>query len=160
MQQQLLQDETAVVTGGSSGIGRAICLRFAEEGADVVIADRRKEPREGGVPTNERIEAETDANVAFVECDVSRKDDISEAVEVATEFGDLDIMVNNAGIFRGEEFLDVTADEMDQMIAVNLKGTMFGAQVAIEHMLESGGGELINLSSVAGLSIRCSLAAR
>ncbi|WP_049980545.1 SDR family oxidoreductase [Halolamina rubra] len=147
----LLEDDVAVVTGGSSGNGRAIARRFAAEGADVVVADIQESPREGGDPTHELIEAETEARATFVECDVTNVDDIEAAVEAAEEFGGVSVMVNNAGIFHGEEFLEVDEDAFDRMMDINVKGVYFGAQAAARRMVEAGGGRIINLSSVAGL---------
>lgn len=147
----LLADQTAVVTGGSSGIGRAISLAFAEEGADVVVADIREEPRQGGEPTHERIAEETEAEARFVECDVSDPNQLDEAVETAEEWGGIDVMVNNAGYIRQEDFLDVSEEEYDDLMGVNVKGAFFGAQAAAKRMVENSGGTMINLSSVEGL---------
>jgi NAD(P)-dependent dehydrogenase (short-subunit alcohol dehydrogenase family) len=147
----LLADQTAVVTGGSSGIGRAISLAFAEEGADVVIADIREEPRQGGEPTHERIAGETDADARFVECDVSDVEQLDEAVETAEEWGGIDVMVNNAGYIRVEDFLDVSEEEYDDLMTVNVKGMFFGAQAAAKRMVNSNEGTIINVSSVEGL---------
>jgi len=146
-----LTDNVAVVTGGSSGNGRAIARRFASEGADIVIADIQASPREGGEPTHELIEAETQAKATFIECDVTNTDDLEAAIEAAEEFGGVTVMVNNAGIFHGEDFLDVDEDEFDRMMDINVKGVYFGAQAAAKRMVEAGGGRIINLSSVAGL---------
>ncbi len=145
----LLTDRTAVVTGGASGLGRAICTEFARHGADVVVADVRAEPREDGMPTHELIESEFDSAAAFVECDVTSVDDLEAAVDAADEFDGLDVMVNNAGIFRGEDFLDVTEAQFQQLMDVNVKGVFFGAQAAAKRMDE---GSIVNMSSVAGLS--------
>ena len=147
----LLTDQAAVVTGGSSGIGRGIALEFARQGADVVVADVREEPKEEGDPTHEVIEAETDREATFVECDVTAVADLEAAVEAAEEFGGIDVMVNNAGIWRPEEFLEVTEEEYEQLMDINTKGTYFGCQVAAERMVESGGGSIINLSSINGI---------
>ncbi|WP_276258910.1 SDR family oxidoreductase [Haloglomus litoreum] len=147
----LLTDSTAVVTGGASGNGRAIAMAFAEHGADVVVADLQREPRTGGDPTDERIVAETDARATFVECDVSDRDDCRAAVDAAEAFGGVDVMVNNAGILRETPFLEVTEDELDEVLGVNLEGVFFGAQAAAEVMVERGEGRIINLSSVAGI---------
>ena len=148
----MLTDKTAVITGAASGNGRSIAKTFAEEGADIVVADIREEPREGGTPTHQLITTETDADSTFVECDVTAKDDIEATIEAAEAFGGVDVMVNNAGIFRSEDVLEVTEDAFDQMIDINVKGVFFGAQVAGARMAERGGGSIINLSSVAGLS--------
>lgn len=144
----MLTDRTAIVTGGSSGNGRAISLTYAREGADVIVADVREEPREGGEPTHEKIRTETEANAQFVECDVTRKEDLVAAAEAAEQFGGVDVLVNNAGIFRVEDFVEVTEDEFDRLIDINVKGTFFGCQVAAEYMDD---GSIINLSSIAGM---------
>jgi len=148
---ELVSGKTAVVTGGMSGNGREIARTFASHGADVVVADVREQPRKGGMPTQELVESETDAQAAFVHCDVTSKADLTEAMETAEEFGGVDIMVNNAGIFRGEEFLSVSEEEFDQLMDINVKGVFFGTQVAAERMVDDDGGAIINLSSVAGL---------
>ncbi len=147
----LLADGTAVVTGGASGNGRAMATAFAREGADVVVADLQPDPREGGTPTHELIAAETDRRATFVECDVTAVADLTAAIDAAEAFGGVSVMVNNAGIFRAEEFLDVTEDAFDRLMDVNVKGVFFGAQAAAERMIETGGGSIINISSVAGL---------
>lgn len=148
----LLSGKTAVITGAMSGNGRAIARVFAEHGADVVVADVREQPREATVPTHELIEAETDARATYVECDVTHKDDLEAAMDAADEFGGVDVMVNNAGIFRDEEFLSVSEAEFDQLMDINVKGVFFGTQVAADRMQDDGGGSVINLSSVAGLT--------
>ncbi|GKZ14728.1 SDR family oxidoreductase [Haladaptatus sp. T7] len=148
---ELLSDKVAVITGGSSGIGRTIAKTFAEEGADIVVADVREDAREGGKPTHELISEETDSEATYVDCDVTEPDDLEASVEAAERYGGIDIMVNNAGIFRGEDFLDVSEREYDQLMDVNVKGVFFGAQAAAKRMVANGGGSIINLSSVAGL---------
>lgn len=145
----LLTESVAVVTGASSGIGRAIVRRFAEEGADVVVADVAEAPREDGAPTHEVIAEETDADATFVECDVTKPDDLDAAIAAADAFGGLDIMVNNAGVVNVEDVLAVTEDEYDAVMDVNAKGAFFGSQRAAREM--TGGGVIINMSSIAGL---------
>ncbi len=147
----VLAGKAAVVTGGMSGNGRAIAIQFAEHGADIVVADVRSEPRRADRPTQDVIESEMDANATFVQCDVTDKDDIIAAVDAAEAYGGVDVMVNNAGIFRAEEFLEVTEAEFERLIDINVKGTFFGIQVAGKRMRDDGGGAIINLSSVAGL---------
>lgn len=148
----LLDGRVAVVTGGSSGIGRGIALSFAEHGADaVVIADVREKPKEGGRPTHRVIDADTGAAGAFVHCDVSNIDDLEPVLEAAQEAGGVDVMVNNAGIWHPEEFLEVTEDEYRRMMDINLTGAYFGSQAAAKRMLEGDGGSIINVSSIAGL---------
>lgn len=148
----MLDGKTAVITGGASGIGRQIGLRFAEEGANIVVADLQNEPREGGTPVVEEAES-MGVSASFVECDVTSRDDVQAAVEAADEFGGVDVMVNNAGIFRGKEFTEVTESEFEQMMDVNVKGVFSGAQAAAKKMLDDEReGAIINMSSVAGLT--------
>jgi NAD(P)-dependent dehydrogenase (short-subunit alcohol dehydrogenase family) len=147
----LLSEKTAVVTGASSGIGRSIAQTFAEHGADVVVADVREEPREGGTPTHELIERDTDASAAYVSCDVSSLEDLKAMIDESDRFGGVDVLVNNAGIFRPEEYLEVTLDDYEQLMDVNVKGPFFGSQLAAERMIETDGGCIINVSSIAGL---------
>jgi NAD(P)-dependent dehydrogenase (short-subunit alcohol dehydrogenase family) len=149
---QLLDGQTAVVTGAASGLGRAISLTFAEHGADVVVADIREDPREGGDPTHERIPAETEQRATYIDCDVTDRDDLEAAAEAAAEFGGLDIWVNNAGIHNVIDFLEVTEADYDRLMDINLKGTFFGAQVAGEHLVEAGeGGTIVNMASAAAV---------
>lgn len=149
----LLGGKVAVVTGGASGNGRSIAQAFARHGAaGVVVADVREEPREGGRPTHELVRDENGTRGKFVHCDVSRVPDLEMAVEAAEEFGGVDVMVNNAGIFRAQHFLEATEEEFDRMVAINVKGVYFGSQAAARTMVAGGnGGSIINLSSVAGL---------
>jgi NAD(P)-dependent dehydrogenase (short-subunit alcohol dehydrogenase family) len=152
MKDKLLENKTAVVTGGASGNGRAIVKTYAEEGADVIVADVQEEPREGGIPTHELVTEGYGVEASYVECDVTDTDSLVAAVAAADEFGGVDIMVNNAGIFRQKEFLEVTEEEYEQLMNINVKGVFFGAQAAAKKMLESGeGGSIINMSSVAGI---------
>ncbi|MEE6208896.1 SDR family oxidoreductase [Salarchaeum sp. III] len=147
----LLTGQTAVVTGAASGIGRAIALRFAEQGADVVVADIQQEPREGGDPTHERIGAETDRAGRFVECDVRDPAALERAVAAADEFGGIDVMVNNAGVFQSEEFLSATEAEFERVMATNVKSTYFGSQAAAKRFVDREAGCIVNISSTAGL---------
>ncbi|WP_256301626.1 SDR family oxidoreductase [Haloarchaeobius salinus] len=147
---ELLTDRTAVVTGGSSGIGRGIALSLAGHGADVVVADIDPEPRGGGIKTVDLIAEDTNGSGAFVECDVSKTSDLEQAVEAAEEAGGLDIMVNNAGILHRQPFLDITESDYDDLLDVNLRGTFFGSQIAARKMRFSG-GTIINVASDAAL---------
>jgi len=146
----LLDGKTAVVTGAASGFGRAISRTFARNGADVIVADIRTAPREGGTPTHELITEQTGQRAYHVDCDVTSADDLAVAVEAASELGGVDVMVNNAGLFRTDEFLEVSESEYEQLMNVNVKGVFFGAQAAAREMVDDGEGTIINMSSAAG----------
>ncbi|WP_435185574.1 SDR family oxidoreductase [Halobellus sp. EA9] len=147
----LLSGKAAVVTGASSGNGRAIARTFAEHGADVVVADIQEEPRLGGTPTHELIVEETSSEASFVNCDVTSNDDLRAAVKQADEYGGIDVMVNNAGVFaHNEDLFSVTESDYRKMMDINSKGAYFGSQFAAEKMQETGGGNIINLSSING----------
>ena len=144
-----LAGQTALVTGASSGIGRAIALRFAEAGADVVVADVREEPREGGAPTHELV-----GDAVFVETDVSDPASVKRVVgQTVAAFGGLDVMVNNAGVYPGNQPVETVAGaDYDRVLNVNLKGVYFGSTFAAGQMREQEtGGSIVNLSSIAGL---------
>jgi NAD(P)-dependent dehydrogenase (short-subunit alcohol dehydrogenase family) len=148
---RLLDGRAAVVTGAASGIGRAIALRFAEAGADVVVADLQAAPREGGAPTHERVREETDRDALFVECDVRDPAALERAVAAADDVGGVDVMVNNAGVFHAESFLDADADEFARVFDTNVKGAYFGSQAAAKRLVPQESGCIVNLSSTAGL---------
>lgn len=148
---KLLEGETVVITGGASGIGRAIVLEFARHGATVVVPDVDETPREGGLPTHERIAEETASGATFVDCDVTDVDDLTAAVDAVDDYGGVTTMVNNAGLFRTERFLDVTPEEYEELMAVNTFGPFFGAQAAAQKMVNRDSGCIINVSSINGL---------
>ena len=155
-----LADRTIVVTGGASGLGRALSVAFAAEGARVVIGDVRREPLHvGGVPTDELI-AEAGGVARFVECDVSRAADIDRIVEAALALGDgrLDVMVNNAMVAgpHSKGLLETTERDWDVIFDVGLRGTFLGSKRAVAQMLtqEPRGdvrGRIINMSSEHGM---------
>ena len=129
-----LAGRIAVVTGGASGIGRAIALRFADEGARVVVGDVRRDPREGGEPTGELL----GDRGFFLEADASRWDDVDRLVAAAVErFGRLDVMVCNAGIAGSysKPLLETTEEDWDAIMAVNLRGVFLGCKRAIAEMI-------------------------
>ncbi len=152
----LVDGKVAVVTGAASGIGRAAALALSREGAKaVIIADVRKDPREGGTPTQDAVECEG----RFVHCDVSSPADLAAAVAAADEFGGIDIMVNNAGIVIPGDFLEVTEEAYDRQMNTNAKGAFFGTQAAARRMAEKGGGVIINVSSILGMAGSAGVAA-
>jgi len=151
-----LHGKTAIVTGAASGIGRAIAASFAAEGAQVVVADIRADPIEGGAPTHELI-AEAGGTALFQATDVARWDDIDRVVNLAVErFGRLDVMVNNVAISPDGPLLETTEDQWERTFAVNLKGVFFGCKRAVQQMLTQepaaeARGRLINISSQHGM---------
>lgn len=142
-----LAGKVALVTGGGSGIGRGICIRFAEEGADVAVADVN---REGAEETaNEVRRLETRALV--IEADVASHADCTRmAQETAASMGKLDILVANAGIGRGAPFLELAEEDWEAVIRTNLTGVFLSCQAAARRMVEQGhGGRIITMASVA-----------
>ena len=145
-----LAGRVAIVTGGSSGIGRATSLHLAEAGAAVVVADLRSDPREGGEPTEELIAAAA-GTARFVKCDVTDAGDRADVVSTAHELGGVDILVNCAGIFRGGGLLEIDEEDYRAMMDVNVAGTIFMSKAAVPAMIERGRGAIVNLSSVGGI---------
>lgn len=144
-------DETAVVTGGASGIGRAVALAFADAGATVVVADVDPAAKDADAdrPTHERIRSEG-GTAEYVETDVRDPADVEGAVEAARDHGGVDAMVNNAGVHVGGSVRDVTIEEFDRLHAVNTRGTFLGCRVASEDMIERGtGGTIVNMASIS-----------
>ncbi len=146
-----LRGKAAIVTGGAMGIGFAIAARLREAGARVLIADLDPAAAEAAAA---RLAADGDAaTVAWVRADVSQADAGTAMVDRAVEvFGGVDILVNNAGIYPFISALEMTPEQFDRVIAVNLRGTVFAAQAAARHMVAQGrGGRIINIASVDGL---------
>jgi 3-oxoacyl-[acyl-carrier protein] reductase len=144
-----LAGRVAIVTGGSRGIGRAIALALAREGASVAVNYRQK------AEAAERVAAEIRAaggRARTIGADVSRRSEVAEMVgEVVRAFGRLDILVNNAGIITGGTILDTTQADWDRMIAVNLTGPFHCTQEAARIMVRQRSGRIVNVSSISGL---------
>jgi len=143
------EGETVIVTGGSSGIGRAVALAFGDAGATVLVADVQEDPKDvdADTPTHEAIER-AGGDAAFVETDVSEPEEIESVVEAARAFGGVDVMVNNAGVHISKEFLDVTLEEFETVNQVNAHGAFFGTQAAARDMIDRGEpGSIINTAS-------------
>jgi glucose 1-dehydrogenase len=142
-----LHGKVAIVTGGNSGIGKAIVLALAEAGATIVIDYVADEAAEEAL---EKQVAALGDKVLGVEADVSKVDDLARLISSAVDaFGRVDIMVNNAGIETRTSILDTTEDQYEKVMAVNLKSAFFGTQLAAKQMIAQGdGGRIINISSV------------
>lgn len=144
-------DETVVITGGASGIGRAAAIRFGEAGANVIVADIQREPRDVDthVPTDEAI-VDVGGSAAFIDTDVSDPAAISAVVEAAREFGGVDVMINNAGRYIGKPFLEVDPEDLEALLRVNVYGVFLGCQIAAQDMIERGvTGSIINTASIS-----------
>lgn len=152
MSEGRLAGRVALVTGASSGIGNAIAARFGAEGAEVVVADVRREPKlEDEQSVFDQLE-EVGADYEFVEMDVTDEADIIDALETAeTEFGGLDILVNNAGVYFQNQAHETPIDEYDAIMDVNLRGLFLTSKHALPALKESNHGTIINLSSIYGL---------
>jgi glucose 1-dehydrogenase len=143
-----LSGKVAVITGAARGIGRACAERFLEDGCKVVITDV-----DGDNLAKTAAEIGRQHDLRVIACDVVRRADVDRAVATAVkEFGGLDIMVNNAGVARNQDLLDISEKDFDDVIAINLKGAFFGVQAAAKQMIaQGGGGVIINMSSVNAL---------
>jgi NAD(P)-dependent dehydrogenase (short-subunit alcohol dehydrogenase family) len=134
-----LEGRRAFVTGASRGIGASVARRLAEGGARVALASRAGDDL--GLP-----------GAVGVSCDVSDAASVDAAVASAVEaFGGLDLVVANAGMGAYGPFLELDPQHLEQMIDVNLKGTLYTARAALPHLVEAGGGDFVSLASVAGL---------
>lgn len=147
-----LKGRTAIVTGGSCGIGRGIALKMAKEGAKIVIADVKEETELEERSTHQKINEEL-TEAIFVETDVSDEKSVQDMVYKAAEtFGKIDILVNNAGVHHSASVTDETGEGWDQVIDVNLKGQFLCAKHVLQHMLEEDiEGDVVNIGSIAGL---------
>ncbi|RKX76847.1 MAG: short-chain dehydrogenase [Spirochaetes bacterium] len=140
-----LKDKTAIVTGASQGIGKAIAISFAREGANVVIADLKDASEVLSVIKSINGRAE------YIHTDVSDYKSVERMVKkTLTLFGSVDILVNNAGIILRGTFLDLSPKELRRVMDVNLGGTFNCSKIVVEHMIKRGGGKILNISSVAG----------
>lgn len=143
-----LERKVAVITGGGSGIGKATAIAFAREGAQVMIGNRNAEAGEATV----RQIREAGGTCEFVRTDVTIAVDVERLVETAVQrYGKLDCLFNNAGINMAGSVIDVSEEDWDYTIAVNLKSVFLGSKYALPHLIRNGGGTIINDSSNAGL---------
>ena len=145
-----LQDKVAIITGGNSGVGAATALLFAKEGAKVVITARRQ-PQLDDVAAKIR---EAGGEVLPVVSDISKKGDADAVVAKAVEaYGKVDILVNNAGVLEeGLKPIDrVNDDDLDRILDINTKGTMYCMRAAAAEMSKTGSGSIVNVASVAGV---------
>ena len=141
--------QIALVTGAARGLGRAISLALANAGADVALGFLDIQ-RTGGLP--EEIEAMGRRALAL-QMDTSKLDQVRQAIDkVVEEFGRIDLLVNNAGIAPGNMAENVTEEDFDRTLAINLKGTFFASQYAARHMIRQKSGSIVNMGSQAGFA--------
>jgi glucose 1-dehydrogenase len=142
-----LQGKVAIVTGGNTGIGKAVVLALAEQGASVVIDYVSNEQATEDL---ERKIADLGEAATAVEADVSKIEDLQRMIDTAVSaYGRLDIMVNNAGVETRTSVLDTTEEQYEKVLNINLKSAFFGTQLAAKQMIaQGGGGRIINMTSV------------
>jgi len=143
-----LAGKVAIVTGGGSGIGRATAVLFAREGARVVVADYAPE---GGQETVRMIR-EHGGEALFVESDVSKAEDMQRLVQTTVDaYGRIDILFNNAAVTIPASVVDATEEVWDKTMDIDLKGVFLLSKYAIPHLINGGGGSVINMASMCGL---------
>ena len=144
-----LEGKVAIVTGGTGGIGSEISLRFASEGAKVVIADlkidRAKE-------IAEKIKKDS-GNAIFIETDVANADSVKKMIEETVRtFSKIEILVNNAGKMQIQNFLEMDPEDWNEIININLTGAFLCSKFALPHIIKQGWGRIINISSTSGIT--------
>ncbi len=141
-----LKDKVAIVTGGANGIGEGVAIKFAQEGAKVVLCDLNEEE----VKKAEKAIKDQGGTVLGVVANVTDKAEVEAMVQKAVEaFGTVDILINNAGITRDAIFHRMTEAQWDQVFDVNLKGVFYCTQAVVQMMREKGYGKIVNISSVS-----------
>ena len=143
-----LQNKVALITGAARGMGAAEARIFAREGAKILLGDIQVED---GQSVAQEIN-EADGQAIFIEMDVSKQSDWLRAVDAAiSNFGKLNVLVNNAGIIERDSLEETTEETWDRIMSVNAKGVFLGTQAVIPHMRAAGGGSIINISSISGM---------
>lgn len=145
-----LSDQVAVVTGGNAGIGKAISLKLAEEGAKVIIMGTNVEV--GAIAISEIKQAVSFADVSFSKVDVSQTQAVDEAIkQILEQYSKIDILVNNAGVTADQLLMKMNEDDWDRVINVNLKSCYNTCRSVVRSMMKAKKGKIINISSVVGL---------
>lgn len=143
-----LTGKTAIVTGGSRGIGRAICLELARRGANIVFSYAGNA---AAAEETVKLVEETGATARAVQGDVTSADSAKELVEAAKELGGVDILVNNAGITRDKLAARMSEEDFDAVIATNLKGAFLMTKAVLRPMMRAKSGAIVNMASVVGI---------
>ena len=140
-------DQVVIVTGGGRGIGRAVAMEFAAQGAHLVLAGRRMDALE----TTARECHQSGAKADIVSCDVAKDEDLHELIRHAlTISGRIDVLVNNAGVVSGGRLDEIPGDDIGRMVGVNIWAPIRLSQIVLPHMREAKRGTIVNVSSVAG----------
>lgn len=136
-----------IITGATSGIGRAIAIELKKAGGIVIVSGRRRESKDSDIPTDVLINAE------FIKCDVRNIDEIKNLIDtVVRKYGRIDVLINNAGIVTFSSLHDLTLEEYEEVMNTNLRSAVFASKFALEYMLkQETGGVIINISSVSGM---------
>lgn len=147
-----LQGKTAMITGASSGIGRVIAEKLAENGMNVALLARREERlKQIAQSINEKSKK---ICAIAIKTDVTNAQDIEVAFKQTIEkFEAVDVLVNNAGVITNSSFINGTIDEWEQMVEVNIKGVLYGIHAVLPHMLERSKGHIVNMASVSGFEV-------
>ncbi len=150
---QLLKGKTALITGGTAGIGKAIACLYAEHGADVAIFGTNKERAEQALKEIEASKADPQQKCAYFLVDVSKSKEVEQTVDqVLKTWGKIDILVNNAGITRDNLLMKMTEEDWDLVVDVNLKSVYNTCRVLTRPMMKARSGAIINITSVIGLT--------
>ena len=143
-----LKGKTAIVTGAASGIGSAVAMRLAEAGANIALFDVDKHK---GVQIEEDIR-QIEIKAKFYACDVSLRSDCQKAIDdVSEDFGNLDILVNNAGVINRKDIVELSEEEWDHVLGVNLKSVYQLSHLVIPRMVQNRGGSIVNIGSGWGI---------
>ena len=145
-----LDGKTAIITGGAQGIGRAYCLRFAEEGANVACVDLRiDQAKQVAKEINDASDA-GQARAIALEVDITSESECeSMASEVSAEFGSIDVLINNAALYYDQDIMDQSIDYMRKVLEINLIGQLICSRAVLPAMKSQGGGSIINIASTA-----------
>lgn len=142
------KERTAFVTGAAKGIGRAIALKLAENGVNLIITDILDEQ----LKETAKMATSFGVKVKSVCMDITDEKTVRTEIDTAIkEFGKIDILINNAGIYPGRDFVTSTSDEWKKIIDINILGTMYPTHAILPHMIETGYGRIVNIASVAGV---------
>ncbi|HGM3740390.1 TPA: SDR family oxidoreductase [Clostridioides difficile] len=145
-----MKKKTVLITGGVRGIGKAMSKAFAKEGYNVLVNFNKSENEAKELYT---ILNEKNFSVKLFKADISNREDVEDMVDYCIkEFGGLDVLVNNAGVSQDKLFTDITDEDWDNMMNINLKGSFYCSQVALKYMISEKKGNIINISSIWGIS--------